>query len=73
MKRALEEDRMHTPTTRPKADVLRVLRRAGVAEEAIEALNDALDDPVDVQRDGNLFLRYGITLDTLISRMGGSP
>jgi hypothetical protein len=58
---------------RRKAEVLRVLRRAGVPEETVRALDDALDDPVDLQRDGNLFLRYGITRDWLIGRMGGSP
>ena len=58
---------------RTKAEVLAVLRRSGVPEETVQALDAALDDPVDVTRDANLFLRYGITLDSLIDRMGGSP
>jgi hypothetical protein len=75
-KRTLEDDRMRSPGTRdlrPKADILTILRRAGVPEETIEALDDVLDDPVDLDRDGNVFLRHGITVDTLIDRMGGSP
>ena len=58
---------------RTKAEVLAVLRRSGVPEQTVQALDAALDDPVDVTRDANLFLRYGITLDSLIDRMGGSP
>jgi hypothetical protein len=58
---------------RTKAEVLAVLRRSGIPEQTVQALDAALDDPVDVTRDANLFLRYGITLDSLIDRMGGSP
>ena len=53
--------------------LLYVLRRSGVPEQTVQALDAALDDPVDVTRDANLFLRYGITLDSLIDSMGGSP
>jgi hypothetical protein len=58
---------------RPKAEILAVLRRTQVPEQTVEALDAALDDPVDVSRDGELFLHYGITLDSLIDYMGGSP
>jgi hypothetical protein len=58
---------------RPKAGVLTVLRRTGVSERTVQALNAALEDPVDLRRDGNLLLRHGITLDRLIDHMGGSP
>jgi hypothetical protein len=58
---------------RPKAYVLAVLRRSGVPPETIEALDAVLDDPVDVDRDANLFFRYGITRERLVERMGGSP
>jgi hypothetical protein len=56
-----------------KAEVLRVLRRAGIADETIAELERELSDPVDVDRDGPLLQRYGITRDSLISRLGGSP
>ena len=58
---------------RPKGEVLAVLRRSGVPEETVQALDAALDDPVDVTRDGILLLRYGITLNSLTDSMGGSP
>jgi hypothetical protein len=61
------------PILRRKADVLAVLRRAGVSEQTVEALDAELRDPVDVDRDANVFLRHGLTLDRLIDRMGGSP
>ena len=55
-----------------KAEVLAVLRRAGVPEQTIKELDAALDDPVDVDREANLLARYGLTLDRLVDRMGGS-
>jgi hypothetical protein len=58
---------------RPKAEVLAVLRRAGIPEETLRTLNAALEDPVDLRRDGNLLARHGVTLDVLTDRMGGSP
>jgi hypothetical protein len=58
---------------RRKADVLALLRRAGVAEQPVEALDAELRDPVDLDRDGNVFFRHGITVDHLIDRMAGSP
>ena len=58
---------------RSKAEVLAVLRRAGVSEATVAALDAQLRDPVDIDRDANLLLRYGLTLDVLIDRMGGSP
>jgi hypothetical protein len=58
---------------RPKANVLAVLHRAGGPDQTVRALNAALADPIDLRRDGNVLLSYGITLDRLIDRMGGSP
>jgi len=64
---------MNERDLRRKADVLEVLRRAGVPEETIRALDAELDDPVDVGRDANLLARHGVTLGLLVDRMGGSP
>ena len=61
------------PSARRKTEILAVLRRAGYSEQTVAALDAELQDPVDVDRDANVFLRYGITLDSLIDRMGGSP
>jgi hypothetical protein len=58
---------------RAKADVLAVLRRAGAPEQQIQALAEELEDPVDLTRDGHLLGRYGISRDSLIDSLGGSP
>jgi hypothetical protein len=57
---------------RPKPGVLAVLRRAGIPEHTVQALNAALEDPVDLRRDGNLLAHYGITLDRLTDRMAAA-
>ena len=49
-----------------------VLNRLGYTELAEEA-SRVLPDPVDVDQLGKLGTQYGLTLDDLISRMGGSP
>ena len=57
---------------RTKAEVLRVLRHAGLSQLA-EDLEPELPDIVDFDRDHALFERYGLNQDELMSRMGGSP
>ena len=58
----------------PKAEVLYVLRRAGMPEETLKAVEAEFDDPVDLDHAANLLgRRYGISLNSLISSMGGSP
>jgi hypothetical protein len=52
--------------------VVEILRKTGYAEAAEEA-ERVLPDPVDREELGNWALKYGVTLDSLISRMGGSP
>ena len=56
-----------------KADALEMLRRARFSDETIQALESRLDDPIDTQRDATLLAQYGVTIDELINRMGGSP
>jgi hypothetical protein len=58
---------------RSKAEALALLRRSGVHEDTIRALEAVLPDPVDLERDANLLARYGITRSALVDRMGGSP
>jgi hypothetical protein len=55
-----------------KQHVIDILRRAGFAEAADEALR-ALPDPVELEALAQWAQQYGITHDELISRMGGSP
>jgi hypothetical protein len=62
-----------TGELRSKAEVLQILRRAGIGDATIKALDAELEDPVDTRRDGNLLLRHGITLDALMDRRGASP
>jgi hypothetical protein len=56
-----------------KAEVVRVLRRAGYSAETIRAIDDQLDDPIDLDRDAETLVRYGITREHLTETMGGSP
>jgi hypothetical protein len=52
--------------------VVDVLRRTGLPELAEEAQRD-LPDPVDSERVAAWAVTYGMNMDDLISRMGGSP
>lgn len=55
-----------------RAEVLRVLRHAGLSRVA-EELAPSLPDVVDFDRDHELFERYGLDAEELVSRLGGSP
>ena len=59
-------------TLRTRAEVLRVLRNAGLFHVA-EELAPVLPEVVDLVRDRELFQRYGLDQDVLMSRRGGSP
>jgi hypothetical protein len=48
-----------------------VLRNAGLVHEADE-LAPELPETVDIDRNHEVFERYGIDRDVLVSRMGGS-
>ena len=55
-----------------REEVVRMLRRAGLFEAAEEAIRD-LPDPVDLDVVQAWGAQRGISRETLISRMGGSP
>jgi hypothetical protein len=55
-----------------KQDVVDMLRRTGLADIADEAMR-VLPDPVDLDHAAGILESYGVTMDELISRMGGSP
>ena len=55
-----------------REEVVKLLQRAGESEAAEEA-NRSMPDPVDLEDAAKFGERYGITRDSLISRMGGSP
>jgi hypothetical protein len=52
--------------------VVDVLRKAGLPEVAEEAQRE-LPDPVDSEQAAAWAMPYGVSMDGLISRMGGSP
>ena len=52
--------------------VVDVLRKAGLPQMADEALRD-LPDPVDGEQVAAWAVPYGVSMDELTSRMGGSP
>jgi hypothetical protein len=55
-----------------KQEIVRVLLNAGLAEVAEEA-DRTLPHPVQLERAAEFGMRYGITRDELISRIGGNP
>ena len=52
--------------------VVDILRKAGLPELADAALRE-LPDPVDSEHVATWAVPYGINMDELINRMGGSP
>jgi hypothetical protein len=64
---------MPKPRMFRKSVVLDGIRRAGYPREVVDEIDSQLPDPVDSYREQDLLARYGITLDSIISRFGGSP
>lgn len=64
---------MPSPRTYSKANAIAVLRRAKVDEAVINEVMSKLPDPIDIDRDGSILIQYGLTRDSLLGRMGGSP
>jgi hypothetical protein len=63
---------MASPAEVPRHELVDVLRKAGVFEVA-ELVESSLPDPVNCDDAAALLALYGITRDSLISRLGGSP
>jgi hypothetical protein len=55
-----------------RQNVVDMLRRAGLPEMAEDALHN-LPDPVDSEQVAAWAVPYGINMDEITSRMGGSP
>ncbi len=55
-----------------RQSVVDMLRRAGLPEMAEDALHN-LPDPVDSEQVAAWAVPYGINMDEITSRMGGSP
>lgn len=60
------------PVQFTRQDVVDILRRTGYTQAAAEAMR-VLPEPVDREVVDRWASQYGITIDELISRMGGSP
>lgn len=52
--------------------IIQALRRAGLGDVA-EAAQESLPDPVDSKVLDQFCARYGLSAQSLIDRMGGSP
>jgi hypothetical protein len=57
---------------RSRDEIVKLLHRAGLTEVASEA-QEELSDPVDTQELKQFCVRYGVSMDVLVDRMGGSP
>ena len=55
------------------AEAGRLLRRAGYPPEQIEDLLRGLPDPIDTERDAAACFERGLSVGSLMDRMGGSP
>jgi len=55
------------------AEARDVMQGARYPAEVIEEVMEQLPDPIDLDRDGPVLERYGLTLDQLSDRVGASP
>jgi hypothetical protein len=55
------------------AEAEQVLRRAGYPQERIDDMLRQLPDPIDTERDAAACFNLGLSVGTLVDRMGGSP
>jgi len=55
-----------------RQEIVNMLRRAGLADVASEA-ETSLPDPVDTKALDQFCAVYGLSMASLIDRMGGSP
>ena len=55
------------------AEAKQMLRRAGYPQERIDETLRHLPDPIDTKRDSEAIFKLGVSRDTLMDRMGGSP
>ena len=55
-----------------KAQVIAMMRRLGM-EDKIDEANRELPDVIDVERDSDKLRALGLSLDTIVNELGGSP
>jgi hypothetical protein len=55
------------------AEAKQILRGAGYPQERMDDVLRHLPDPIDTERDDEAVFKLGVSRDTLMDRMGGSP
>jgi hypothetical protein len=55
------------------ADVKGMLQKAGYTEQQIDDVLRDVPDPIDPERHCDAFVKQGVSLGSLVDRMGGSP
>jgi hypothetical protein len=60
------------PVNLSRQQIIQMLRRAGLADVPAAA-QESLPDPVDAKVLDHFCARYGLSKQSLIDRMGGSP
>jgi hypothetical protein len=63
----------HDSGLRSHQEVARVMRRAGYSSEFITDVLGQLADPIDLRRDQQVLIRYRLSSERLMDRLGGSP
>ncbi len=58
--------------TRTKHEILALMRRLG-KHERIDEAEQILPDLVDLDHDGYLLTRLGMSIDSAVNELGGSP
>jgi len=58
---------------RSHEEVAQVLHRVGYPDEFISEVLAQLPNPVDLWRDQQILVRYGLSSERLMDRLGGSP
>jgi hypothetical protein len=69
---ATNRERQVGPVDLSRQEIIQMLRRAGLADVAAAA-QTSLPDPVDSKALDQFCGRYGLSRQSLIERMGGSP
>ena len=59
--------------TRTKQQIMSLLRRLGNENNEVDEAERLLPDPVDLDRDADLLRKLGLTVDSAVNELGGSP
>ena len=68
----MTEHKRGAGSVRSRAQIEAIMRRVGLADRIPEARR-VLPETVDIDKDSDLLLRLGLTLDRIVNDMGGGP